>query len=44
MHRVGVSGRMHGDSGDAELLARAQHAQCDLAAIGYQYFVEHRSA
>ena len=44
MHGVGVGGGMHGDGGDAELLARAQHAQGDLAAIGYENLVEHRSA
>ena len=44
MHRVGVGGGMHGDRGDAELLARAQHAQRDFAAIGYEDFVEHRAA
>ena len=44
MHRVGVGGGMHGDGGDAELLAGAQHAQRDLSAIGYQDFVEHRGA
>jgi hypothetical protein len=32
---------MHGNGGDAEFLARAQNAQCDFAAIGYQDFVEH---
>ena len=42
MHGVGVGGRMHGDGRDAELLAGAQHAQRDLAAIGYEDFFEHR--
>jgi hypothetical protein len=32
---------MHRDGGNAELLARAQDAQGDLAAIGYENFVEH---
>jgi hypothetical protein len=41
MHGVGIRGRMHGHRRDAELLARAQHAQRDLAAIGYKDFVEH---
>ncbi len=41
MHRVGVGGRMHRDGGDAELLAGAQHPQCDFAAIGYEDFIEH---
>ena len=44
MHRVGIGGRMHRDGRDTEFLACAQHAQCDLAAIGNQDFVEHRSA
>ena len=44
MHGVGVGGGMHRDGGDAEFLARAQDAQCDLAAIGYQDLVEHRGA
>ncbi len=43
MHGVGVGGRMHRDGRDAELLAGAQHAQRDLAAIGDQDFVEHYS-
>ena len=41
MHGVGVGGGMHRDGGDAEFLARAQDAQGDLAAIGYQDLVEH---
>ena len=41
MHGVGVGGGMHRDGGDAELLARAQDAQGDLAAIGYEDLVEH---
>ena len=44
MHGVGVGGGMHRDGGDAEFLAGAQHAQGDLAAIGDQDLVEHRSA
>ncbi len=44
MHGVGVGGGMHRDGGDAELLAGAQHAQRDLAAIGDEDLVEHRSA
>ena len=43
MHGVGVGGRMHRDGRDAELLAGAQHAQRDLAAIGYEDFFEHRN-
>ena len=42
MHRVGVGGGMHRDGRDAELLAGAQHAQRDLAAVGDQDFFEHR--
>ncbi len=44
MHGVGVGGGMHGDRRDAELLAGAQHAQRDFAAIGYEDFVEHHAA
>jgi hypothetical protein len=44
MHRVGVGGGMHGNGGDAEFLARAQDAERDFAAIGYEDLVEHRSA
>jgi hypothetical protein len=42
MHRVLVGGGMHGDRRNAQLLARAQHAQGDLTAICDQNFVEHR--
>jgi len=41
MHRVGISGRMHRDGRDAELLARPQYPQRDLSAIGDQDFFEH---
>ena len=41
VHGVVVGGRMHGDGRDAELLAGAQHAQRDLAAVGDQDLVEH---
>ena len=44
MHGVCIRGRMHGNGRDAEFLAGAQHAQCNLAAIGNQDLVEHRSA
>ena len=44
MHGVGVGGRMHRDRLDAELLAGAQHAQRDLAAIGDQDLGEHLGA
>ncbi len=43
MHGVRIRGRVHGDGLDAELLAGAQHPQRDLAAIGNQDLVEHRS-
>ena len=43
MHGVGVGGGMHRDRRNAELLAGAQHPQRDLAAIGDEDFVEHRS-
>ncbi len=32
---------MDGDGGDAEFLARALNAQCDLTPVCDQYFVEH---
>jgi len=41
VHGVGVGGRMHGDGGDAEFLARALDAQCNLSPVGDQDFVEH---
>src|SRR5690348_11748072 len=41
VHGVGVGGRMHRDRRDAELLAGAQHAQRDLAAVGDEDFIEH---
>ena len=41
MHGVGVGGGMHRDGRNAELLAGAQHAQRDLAAIGDEDFIEH---
>ena len=44
MHGVGVGGGMHRDGADTEFLARAQNPQGNLAAIGYQDLVEHRSA
>src|SRR5262249_54571193 len=42
-HGVGVGGRVHRDGLDAELFCGAQHAQRDLAAVGDQDLVEHRS-
>ena len=44
MHGVGVGGGMHRDGRNAKFLARAQNAQCDFAAIGYQDLVEHASS
>jgi len=41
MHGVGVGGRVHGHRRNAQLLAGAQDAQRDLAAIGDQDFLEH---
>ncbi len=41
MHSVGVGGGMHRDREDAELLAGAQDAQCNLAAIGDEDFFKH---
>jgi hypothetical protein len=41
---VGVGGRVHRDRLDPELLAREDHAQGDLSAIGDQYFAEHEPA
>ena len=38
MHGIGVGSRVDRDGRDAELLAGAQHAQRDLAAIGDQDF------
>ena len=44
VHGVGIGGRMDGHGGDAQLLAGAQDAQRNLAAVGDQDFVEHGSA
>ena len=44
VHGVGVGGRMHRHGGDAELLAGAQDAERDLAAVGDEDLVEHRRA
>ena len=44
MHGVGVGGGMHRHGRNAELLAGAQHPQSDLAAIGDQDFIEHRTS
>ena len=41
MHGIRVGGGMHGDGRYAELLAGAQHPECDLAAVGDQDLVEH---
>ena len=42
VHGVGVGRRVHGDGGDADLLAGAQDPERDLAAVGDQHLVEHR--
>ena len=42
VHRVGVGGGMDRHGRNAEFLARAQHAQGNLAAIGNQDLVKHR--
>ena len=42
MHGVGVRRGMHGDGGDAELLAGAFDAKGDLSPVGDQNLVEHR--
>jgi len=39
--RVAVRLAINGDGADAQLLARADHAQGDLSAIGNQDFLEH---
>jgi hypothetical protein len=44
MHRVRIRGRVHRDCCNAEFLARAQHTQRDLSAVGDQDFIEHAAA
>jgi hypothetical protein len=41
MHRLGVGCRVHGNRRDAEFLAGTQDPERDLAAIGYENFIEH---
>ncbi len=41
VQRVAVRLAVNGDRADAQLLARANHAQCNLSAIGNQDFLEH---
>ena len=41
MHGVGVGRRMHDHRLDAEFLAGAQHPKGDLAAVRYEYLLEH---
>ena len=41
MHGVGIGGGMDRDGLDAELLARAMDAQCDLAAVRDEDLLEH---
>ena len=38
MHQIAVGSGVYSNSPDAEFL-QAQHAQGDLAAIGYEYFI-----
>ena len=44
VHGVGVGRRMHRDRGDADFLAGALDPERDLAAVGDQDLVEHRSS
>ena len=41
MHGVGIGGGMNRDGFDAQFLAGAVDTHRDLAAIGYENFVEH---
>ena len=43
VERIGVGGRVDGYGLDAELVQRANDADCDLTTIGYQYTREHSS-
>ncbi len=43
MHGVAVGLGMDGDGGDAHLLAGAVNAKGDLATVGDEDFLEHRS-
>ena len=43
MHGVGVGRGVHGDGGDAELLAGTFDAKRDLSPVGDQNLVEHRA-
>jgi hypothetical protein len=44
VQRIPVGLRIDGDRLDSQLLARADDPQGDLAAVGYQNFVEHRES
>ena len=44
VERVAVGGRIDGDSLDAELVERADHADGDLPAVGDEDSLEHRGA
>src|SRR5262245_39104704 len=44
VHRIRISGGMHGHGRNAELLAGAQDPKRDFAAIGDEDFIEHSSA
>jgi hypothetical protein len=41
MHGVGIGGGMDGHGGDTHLLAGADDAKRDFAAIGDENFIEH---
>ena len=41
MHRIRVRGRVHGNRGNSQFLARALDAQCDFTPVCDQNFVEH---
>jgi hypothetical protein len=43
VQRIGIRLRVNRDGRDAEFTARADNAHGDFAAIGYEYFLEHRS-
>ena len=42
VHGIGIGRGVHGDGGDADLLAGALDPERDLAAVGDQHLVEHR--
>jgi hypothetical protein len=44
MQRIAVGLAVDGDRTHTEFFARADHAQCNLPAIGHQNLFEHESA